>query len=189
MQINIHLNKTNKRLLKKISKTVIPHIKSIRFKKKLVVLSGRGLFSKKVKIPVVEFILLYLTDKINSYSTIYEMGQIFPVFQNIDEAIVYFSEFNEDVIQHIYNNYFEITLFEDMSYNFEEEPVCIKPVKIEIVESRETKKLFTNTVNNYKRIIEEVILRSELPLKIVHLSKEALGRAPPTQYTVLKLVS
>lgn len=189
MKINIHLTKANKRLLKKISKTVIPHVKSIRFKNKLAVLSGKGLFSKKIKIPIDKFILLFLTEKINKYSSLYEMGEMFPIFEDINDAVIYFSDFNEDIINHLYNRFIDVTLFEELSSNFEKEPVSIKSQTIDVIESKETRKLFTKAVNSYKRIIEEVILRSESPLKIVHLSKEALGRAPPIQYTVLKLVS
>lgn len=181
MEIKINLSKVNQRLLKKVIVGVFPDVKKVRFGKDVAKIKRKGLFSKKLTISLAELILISIPKELNTLSKSVDCGEILPYFSTVEESVEYFYGIG-DIVEYLYSLYSDIMLSYTLNEGFSEE--LHSTPKIEVVESKRTRKLFVLAISNYLQRIDEVINTSERPLKVVHKGNSSEVRGPPLRLII-----
>lgn len=179
MNIDIKLSKRNRFTLIKLCKRLFRDYKRITISKRTIYLKRRWYSLNKIRIQVVDLVLLRLPQAIND---LYEEKDLLPVFNytdNIASAVEYFEE-QEDIIQYLQYQIDDLDMSMSLNETCPGKPILLKEKeKIIVEETYATKTIFIDSVTYYYNLITDVIAEIKPHIEIVHINTESACNSPP----------
>ena len=183
MKIDIHLNKFNRRTLRKLCIRLFVNFDYVKVNKKTVIFKRKWYSLKKTRMQVVDLVLLSIPQAINDLYEEYEFNPPFTYAKDLHSAVEYFgikTMGKGDFIQFLQYQIDNVDMSINLNENYDATPITLQEQEEVIMEeSYATNKIFHDTLTYFYNIITDVISKIQPRLRIVHRSTESACNSPP----------
>ena len=181
------MSKRNRKTLKYMIKRLFSDYKKIKVTKRIVYLKRRWYSLTRLRMQVVDLVLLQIPHAINNLCKENGYDVIIEESYDLASAVEHF-EGQQDIIQYLQYQINDLDMSIALNDNYSAEPCILKrQVYNAIKEIRITKKIFTSSISYYMNIITDVIEEIKSNVKVVYMNTESACNSPPIRAPGLKV--